>query len=83
MLEVMRLAKEAGDVGGERRQHFLPLALALGRFDEFAIIAERFELQRSQALGEPSVDQRRLGLGQIDSGVVVDHRRRCDGSRRG
>ncbi len=75
MLEMVRLAIEARDVGRQRGEHFLALAGAAGGFHEVAIIAKGVELQRAQPLGEPGVDERGLGLGKKDPGVVVDHRR--------
>ena len=78
---MVRLAEEAGDVGGQRRQHLEPLVRALRRPDEIAIVAEALEIERAQPLDQARIDQRRLGLGQIDAGVGVQHRRDVAGSR--
>ncbi len=75
MLEMMRLAEESGDVGGQRSQHLLTLGRALRARHQIAIVAERSHLQSAQPLGQPRIDQRGLALLQMNAGVGVDHLR--------
>ena len=52
MLEMMRLAEKARDVGRQRRQHFEPFARAVLRTDQIAIVAKILEIERAQPLDE-------------------------------
>ena len=62
MIEVMRLAEEARDVGRQRREHLQPLVRAVGAADEIAIIAEVSRSERAQPLGQARIDELRLRL---------------------
>ena len=73
MVEVVRLAKEARDVGGQRGDHLLALADPLAAGDQRAVVAKALQPQRPQPLGEPRVDQRCLGFRQVDAGVGMQH----------
>src|SRR5262249_7060529 len=79
MLEMMRLAEEARDVGGQRRDHLLALIGAFAGRDERAIFAEALQPERAQALGEPGIDERGLRLGQVNARIGMQHRRHAGG----
>ncbi|MCY1243593.1 hypothetical protein D9M72_566170 [compost metagenome] len=71
MIEVMRLAIETGDVGGQGRSHGLTLVHALDALDQGAVITETAQAQQTQALGQAGIDQGGLALAQGDAGVGV------------
>jgi hypothetical protein len=74
MVEVVRLAEEAGDVGRQGRQHRLAFVDPLLPLDERAVVPEAGHAQQAQPFGQARVDQRRLGVGQVDARVAVKHR---------
>ena len=75
MIEVVRLAEEAGDVGGHRRDHRQALVGARLAFHQGAVIAEAAQADGSQTLGQPRIDQMGLAFGQDDAGFAMHQRR--------
>ena len=61
VIEMVRLAEEARDVGGQRHEQALALFLALMRCgDQRDILTETAQPQRTQPLGQARIDQRGL-----------------------
>src|SRR5690606_3556417 len=72
VLEVVRLAHEAGDVSGQRGGHRLALVDPFGGPHQLAVFPEVPQPERAQPLGQPRVDERGLALRQVDAGGGVD-----------
>ena len=73
VVEMVRLAIEAGDVGGQGRRHLLTLVHAVHALDQGAVVAEAGQTQGAQALGQARIHERGLALVQGDARVGVQH----------
>ncbi len=74
MFEMMRLAKEARDVGRDRVDHLVTLDRALAALHKRTIPFEVFHAERTQTLDEARIDKRRLHIRQAYTGILIDHR---------
>jgi hypothetical protein len=69
MLKMMVFTEEAGEIGGEKAEHFPPLVSTLGGADQFAILPEAAKSDLAKTLGQPRVHQRGLGFVQRNASV--------------
>jgi len=68
----MLLAEERGEVGGQRVGKGLPLVGQVAFFQCIEVIAERAEVDHTQAAGQPAIDHFTLAVGQRDADAPVD-----------
>ncbi len=73
VVEMVRLAIESGDVGGQGRRHLLTLVHPVHALDQGAIVAKAGQAQGAQPLGQARIDQGGLALVQGDARVGVQH----------
>jgi hypothetical protein len=72
VLEVVRLAKERGEIGRDRIAELRELLHVA--IQQLAILGEAAQLQRAQAPGQPAINELALLLREMDAGERLDER---------